>query len=126
MKKFPIYTQHDAMDCGPTCLRMIAAYYGKKYSIETLREKSFISRNGVTMLALSEAAEKLGFHSMGIQVSLHNLINDVPLPCILHWNQNHFVVLYHISNHKGEKIFHVADPIGRLYVSTAHYLPKFW
>lgn len=126
MKKFPIYTQHDAMDCGPTCLRMVAAYYGKKYSIENLREKSFISRNGVTMLGLSEAAEKLGFHSMGIQVSLHNLVNDVPLPCILHWNQNHFVVLYHISNHKGEKTFYVADPIGSLINYTEKEFSKCW
>lgn len=126
MKKFPIYTQHDAMDCGPTCLRMVAAFYGKKYSIESLREKSFISRNGVTMLGLSEAAEKIGFHTLGIQITTDRLSKDVPLPCIIHWNQNHFVVLYKVTKHRGVRYFYVADPIGNTIKYTKQEFENCW
>lgn len=126
MKKFPVYTQHDAMDCGPTCLRMVVAFYGKKYSIESLREKSFISRNGVTMLGLSEAAEKIGFHTLGIQITTDILSKDVPLPCIIHWNQNHFVVLYKVLRHRGETFFYVADPIGSRIKYTKREFENCW
>ena len=71
MKPFPHYIQHDAMDCGPTCLRMVAAFHGKRYSLEGLREKS---------------AEKIGFRSICVQVSYEKL-KEAPLPCIVHWNQ---------------------------------------
>lgn len=94
------------MDCGPTCLRMIAAFYGKHYSLERLREKSFITRLGVSMLGISEAAEKIGFRTMGVQISFQQLLEDAPLPCIVHWNQQHFVVVYRMS--KGQ--VWVADP----------------
>ena len=106
MKRFPHYQQHDQMDCGPTCLRMIAAFYGKHYSLERLREKSFITRLGVSMLGISEAAEKIGFRTMGVQISFQQLLEDAPLPCIVHWNQQHFVVVYRMS--KGQ--VWVADP----------------
>jgi ATP-binding cassette subfamily B protein len=95
------------MDCGPACLRMIAAHYGRVYSLEGLREKSHISREGVSMLGISEAAENIGFRTVGARLSFDKL-KEAPLPCIVHWNQNHFVVLYKI-NRKGEKLF-VADP----------------
>ena len=91
MKRFPHYQQHDQMDCGPTCLRMIAAFYGKHYSLERLREKSFITRLGVSMLGISEAAEKIGFRTMGVQISFQQLLEDAPLPCIVHWNQNTYL-----------------------------------
>ena len=94
IKPFPHYLQLDAMDCGPTCLRMIAKYYGRSYSLQTLRERSFISREGVSMLGISDAAETIGFRSSGVRITIDQLIDDVPLPCILHWNQSHFVVLY--------------------------------
>jgi ATP-binding cassette subfamily B protein len=84
------------MDCGPTCLRMIAAHYGRTYSLEGLREKSHISREGVSMLGISEAAENIGFRTVGARLSFDKL-TEAPLPCIVHWNQNHFVVLYHIA-----------------------------
>lgn len=61
MKRFPHYLQFDAMDCGPTCLRMIAKYYGKSYSLQTLRDLSYITREGVSMLGISDAAESIGF-----------------------------------------------------------------
>ncbi len=106
MKRFPHYQQHDQMGCGPTCLRMIAAFYGKHYSLERLREKSFITRLGVSMLGISEAAEKIGFRTMGVQISFQQLLEDAPLPCIVHWNQQHFVVVYRMA--KGQ--VWVADP----------------
>ena len=98
--KFPHYRQLDAMDCGPTCLRMVARYYGRSYTLQTLRQLSFITREGVSMLGLSEAAEHIGFRTQGVRVSFEQLVEDVPLPCILHWNQNHFVVCYKIKEEK--------------------------
>ena len=77
IKDFPLYVQHDAMDCGPTSLRMVAAYYGKHYSIQYLRENCFISRLGVSMLGISEAAEKLGMHTIGLRISISRLKEDV-------------------------------------------------
>lgn len=94
--KFPHYSQHDAMDCGPTCLRMVAAYYGRIYSLENLREKSLITREGTSMLGISEAAENIGFRTTGVKVSFEEL-KTAPLPCIVHWNQQHFVVVYDIK-----------------------------
>lgn len=101
----PYYPQHDAMDCGPTCLRMVAAFYGKRYSLEGLREKSFITREGVSMLGISEAAEKIGFRSICVQMGYEKL-QEAPLPCIIHWNQQHFVVVYKLN----DKHVWVADP----------------
>ena len=105
MKSFPHYIQYDTMDCGPTCLRMVAAFYGKRYSLEGLREKSFITREGVSMLGISEAAERLGFRSICVQVS-YELLKEAPLPCIVHWNQQHFVVVYRMN----DRYVWVADP----------------
>lgn len=96
-KFFPHYLQHDVMDCGPSCIRMIAKHYGHSFNLQTLREKSFITREGVSMLGISDAAESIGFRTQGVRISYEQLLDDVPLPCILHWNQNHFVVLYQIS-----------------------------
>ena len=96
MNTFPHYLQLDAMDCGPTCLRMIAKYYGKNYSLQTLRSRSFLTREGVSMLGISDAAESIGFRTSGVRITLKQLEEDMPLPCILHWNQNHFVVCYDI------------------------------
>ena len=70
MNTFPHYLQLDAMDCGPTCLRMIARYYGKNYSLQTLRERSFITREGVSMLGISDAAESIGFRTSGVRITL--------------------------------------------------------
>jgi len=110
MSKFPFYHQHDAMDCGPTCLRMIAAHYGRQYSLEGLREKSHFSREGVSLLGISEAAEKLGFRTVGVYVNFEELKKEAPLPCIVHWNQQHFVVVYDIREKNGKDIIYVADP----------------
>ena len=105
MKSFPHCIQYDTMDCGPTCLCMVAAFYGKRYSLEGLREKSFITREGVSMLGISEAADKLGFRSICVQVGYEKL-KEAPLPCIIYWNQQHFVVAYKLN----DKQVWVADP----------------
>lgn len=104
--KFPFYKQFDRTDCGPTCLRMIAKHYGKIYSTEYLRDKSFITREGVSIMGIAEAAEDIGMHSLAANVNITALINDVPLPCIAYWRQRHFVVVYDV---KGDSVF-VADP----------------
>lgn len=79
MKTFPRYLQLDAKDCGPTCLRMIAKHYGKEYSLQTLRERSYITREGVSMLGVSEAAESIGFRTIGVRITLKQLQEDTPL-----------------------------------------------
>jgi ATP-binding cassette, subfamily B, bacterial len=158
LKSFPHYNQLDSMDCGPTCLRMIAAHYGKEYSLPLLREKSYIDRAGVSMKGISEAAESIGFRTLAVKIRVtpdskrysnwNNIIvqnqevksedgevqhtefipmeaeainritrssqppvngptlQDAPLPCIVHWNQNHFVVVYKIT----DQHIHIADP----------------
>ncbi len=90
------------MDCGPTCLRMVLKHFGRHYSAQTLRDKTQISREGVSMLGIADAAETLGLKTIGVKLSLDKLVEKSPCPCILHWGQNHFVVLYSISrsNHK--------------------------
>ncbi|MEF8811642.1 MAG: peptidase domain-containing ABC transporter [Bacteroidales bacterium] len=106
MPKFPFYQQHDAMDCGPACLRMIARYYGKHYSLQTLRDRSYITREGVSMMGISDAAESIGFRTMGVRISWDQLISEAPLPCIVHWQQKHFVVVYKIK----KNTVYVSDP----------------
>ncbi|WP_142683874.1 peptidase domain-containing ABC transporter [Chitinophaga polysaccharea] len=91
--KFPFYRQYDVMDCGPTCLRMIAKYYRKSYFLAQLRNLAYISRDGVSVLGISEAAEKIGFRTLATKINFEQLTGQAPLPCILHWNQEHFVVL---------------------------------
>ena len=111
MTRFPYYSQRESADCGPACLRMIAKYYGRDYSAEMLRKHSFISREGVSMLGISDAAEYIGFKTLGAMASFEQLVNEVALPCILHWNQNHFVVCYGIKKTwKGKYRIYVADP----------------
>ncbi|MDX9914018.1 MAG: cysteine peptidase family C39 domain-containing protein, partial [Candidatus Moranbacteria bacterium] len=93
---FPFYKHHDSMDCGATCLKMIAKYYGKSYSLETLRQKTYITREGVSLLGISEAAESIGFRTLGVHITFEKLL-ETPLPCIVHWKQNHFVVVYDLK-----------------------------
>ena len=99
-KPFIHYHQHDQMDCGPTCLRMVAKYYNKSYTAQTLRDRTQINREGVSLLGISEAAESIGFKTIGVKITLEKLIQEAPLPCIIHWGQNHFVVLYKITVQK--------------------------
>ena len=107
MNKFHLYKQSDQKDCGPTCLRMVAKHYGKNYSLAFLREECHITRSGVSLLGISDAAEHIGFKTIGVKISFDQLKDEAPLPAIVHWRQNHFVVVYEISD-KGFVL--VADP----------------
>lgn len=108
--KFPSYIQPDSMDCGASCLKMIASYYGKEYSINTFRDLCNITNTGVSLMGISKAAEEIGFKTIGGRLNLERLTEKAILPCILHWNQEHFVVLYRIKKQKKKTIFSIADP----------------
>jgi len=97
---FPFVKQYDAMDCGPACLKMIAGFYKKNYSLDYLRKKCYITREGVSFLGLSEAADSVGFRTLGVKIPYDLLEEKVTLPCIVHWRQNHFVVVYKIKDNK--------------------------
>lgn len=107
INSFPFYRQVDSMDCGPACLRMIAKHYGKIYSLDTLRDKSYIDRQGVSMLGISEAAEAIGLKTTAALATYDALIEEKPFPAIIHWRHNHFIVLYKID--KQERAY-IADP----------------
>ncbi len=122
MPSFPFYKQLDAMDCGPTCLRMVARYYGKHFSLQTLREKSHLSREGVSMLGIAKAAEAIGMQTMGVSLTWERLRSEAPFPVIVHWKQNHFIVVYKIRRDK----VYVADPgFGHTVYSKEEFL-KGW
>ena len=126
-KSFPHYLQLDEMDCGSTSLRMIAKYYGKEYSAEMLRQHCHITRNGVSMLGISEAAEYLGFRTLGVRVTMEQLAHDASLPCILHWNQNHFVVCYKVrKDRRGRYRFYIADPASQKLCYTEEEFLRCW
>ena len=122
-QNFPFYKQPDTKDCGPTCLRIIARYYRKNISLNELRAFSETTREGSSLLGLSEAAEKIGFKSLGVQVDFHALTEKVPLPCIVHWNKKHFVVVYKID--KSGKV-HISDPSYGLITYSKEEFIKFW
>ena len=119
---FPFYKQHDSMQCGITCLQMICKYYGKEYSLESLSRYCFATTEGVSMLGISEAANKLGLHTICGRVTMEQL-PQAPLPCILHWSQNHFVILYKIKNNKK---FYIADPGKGLVTYTEKEFKNHW
>ena len=99
---FPFVKQPDAMDCGPACLTMIAAHYGRHYTLDHLREQCFIGREGVSLLGISKAAEQFGFRTVGGRLTFDKLAEKALLPCVVHWNQEHFVVVYAIRKKKRE------------------------
>lgn len=124
--QFPFYQQPDAMDCGPTCLRMISKYYGKHFSMNMLRELTWQTKEGVSLLTLSDAAEKLGFRTLGARLTLQQL-EEISLPVILHWNQNHFVVLYKIKGKgKKEREYFIANPAEGLVKLTPAEFRRHW
>jgi len=120
-KKFPFYNQTESKDCGPTCIKIIAKHYGKVINTQKLRSLSETTREGSSLLGMSEAAEKIGFRSLGIQLT-YNSILEAPLPCIVHWNKAHFVVVYKFK--KGR--IYVSDPaLGLLTYSKEEFI-KSW
>ncbi len=130
MKSFPFYRQLNAMDCGPTCLRMVAKYYGKHYNTDGIRQVAGFSKEGVSMLGLSEAAEKQGFRTRGVKLTYGQLTKDAPLPCILHWGQDHFVVLLPLSTPwrggRGVRAMRPADPAKGIVTLTKDQFIQHW
>lgn len=132
MKKITLYRQPDQMDCGPTCLKMVLKHFGKTYNLQTLRDKSQINREGVSLLGISAAAENLGLKTLAVKSTLETLATDAPLPFIAHWNQEHFVVVYAIKQKKKwfsnqtEYTIYIADPAaGKIKLNEADFL-KSW
>ena len=118
--------QRDAMDCGPSCLVMIAKHHGKDVDIEQLRNICSLGKDGVSMLGISKAAESIGFKTIGGRTSFDVLAHEFPLPCIVHWNQNHFVVVYKIKKRKGLYSIYVADPGKGLITYTKEDFCTHW
>ena len=135
LRSFPHYQQQEAADCGPSCLRMIAKYYGKAYSAEMLRKHCFISREGVSLLGISDAAEVIGMRTVGVQITFDQLVTDALFPCILHWNQNHFVVCYGVEKRRkwgrrgrseADYILYIADPANQKVKLTRQEFEHCW
>ena len=125
-RKFIFVRQPDAMDCGPACLAMIAEHYGKRYTLEYLRDNSFIGRDGVSLLGISKAGEKLGFRTVGGRITFEKLAEKAILPCIVHWKQDHFVVVYKIKKKRNGYEIHVADPGKGLLIYTKEEFCSHW
>lgn len=110
------------MDCGPICLKMVAKHYGKKILLQELRQKAQIGKEGVNLLGISEAAESAGFRTHSLKLTYHSLVTEAVLPAILHWNQNHFVVLYKATHKK----LYIADPARGLVTFTPQEFKSHW
>jgi len=120
--KFPFKKQAESKDCGPTCLLIISEFYGNKLSIEHVRQLCETTRSGSSLLGIGEAAESIGFRTLGIKTSFDVLQKEVPLPCIVHWNKNHFAVVYEI---KKDRVY-VSDPaIGLLTYNQEEFIQKW-
>lgn len=124
--KFVKYIQHDSMDCGPTCLKMVAKFYGKNYSLQNLRDRCHITREGVSLLGISDAAESIGFRTTGVKVTWTQMVEEMPMPCIVHWNQRHFVVVYDVVKKHGVYKVMVADPASGLLEYTEEDFRGLW
>ena len=106
MYKFPSYIQHDQMDCGPACLKIISKYNSKTFSLKYLRDRCYITREGVSLFDIGRAAEDIGYRTLAIKLAFEDLMTKMPLPLIVHWKQNHFIVVYKITRSK----VYVSDP----------------
>lgn len=127
LKAFPFFRQLDSMDCGPTCLRMVAKYYGKFYSLPYLREKCYISKEGVSLKGISEAAEHIGFRTMAVSIPYANKkgapsLMAAPMPAIAHWNQQHFIVVYKVT----KKEVWIADPNAGKFKLSKREFEQHW
>jgi ATP-binding cassette subfamily B protein len=122
LAKFPHYNQYGSKDCGPTCLKIIAKYYGQSIAMAELKVLCETTRMGSTLLSLSEAAEKINFRTLGVKANYEQLVSEVSLPCIIHWQQKHYVVLYKIA---ANRLF-VSDPAHGLLSYTKAEFIKHW
>ena len=110
VSKFTYFPQYDATDCGIACIRMIAMHYNKKVDMSWLRARIPVGYDGVSLLSISEGARQLGFKTVGIMLSFEQLCEHAPLPCIAHWGQNHFVVIWRVKKKRNGWKIYVADP----------------
>ena len=121
MKRFPVFRQTESKDCGPTCIKIIAKHYGKLINTQQLRSLSETTREGSSLMGLSDAVESVGFKSLGVKLSFKKLL-QAPLPCIVHWNKNHYVVLYKIKRNT----IYLSDPAHGLITFTRKEFIKHW
>lgn len=119
---FPITFQHDSMQCGIACLQMICKHFGREYSLDFLSKLCFATNEGVSLLGIDDAANKLGLKTLCVKASMNEL-DQISLPAILHWNQKHFVVLYKIK--KGRK-YYIANPGKGLTAYTNEEMREYW
>lgn len=126
---FPNFLQYDSMDCGPTVLKIVGKYYDKVFSLDKLRTITFAAKDGVSLFAISEAAEQIGFKTIGGRIKFDKLAKEAYLPCIVHWNQEHFVVVYKIKQksifRKQAKVY-ISDPARGLISYTEEEFKKHW
>lgn len=126
---FPNFLQYDSMDCGPTVLRIVSKYYGKDFSLDKLRTITYTAKDGVSLFAISEAAEQIGFKTIGGRITFDKLEKEALLPCIVHWEQSHFVVVYKIIKRnifrKQAKVY-ISDPARGLTSYTVEEFKKHW
>jgi ATP-binding cassette subfamily B protein len=128
LSSFPIYKQTEAKDCGPTCIKIIAKHYGKLINTQQLRSLSETTREGSSLLGLSDAVESVGFKSLGVKLSFKKLL-EAPLPCIVHWNKNHYVVLYKIKTSTSlsrQEVIYISDPAHGLIRYTIQEFIQHW
>jgi ATP-binding cassette subfamily B protein len=121
-KVFPFEHQLDAMDCGPACLKIVAKYYGKYYSLQHLRDLCGLTRAGVSFLDLSYGAEKIGLHTLAVNANIKTLHEKVPFPCIIHWKNSHFIVVYKTTKTR----VYVSDPAQGLLSYTREEFKEGW
>lgn len=127
MRYIPLVSQCDAMDCGPSCLAMLAMNYGRQLDRKFLRQRCALGKRGVSLLGISKTAEEIGFKTIGGQLGFETLSEKVPLPCIVHWNLNHFVVVYKVKKHRKERYtVYVADPAKGLITYTKEEFCEHW
>ena len=121
-KLFPVEYQMDSQDCGPASLKIIAKYFGKYYSLQYLRDQCGIRREGVSMLDLSTGAENIGLRTLAIKCTIDDIVNKVPFPAIVFWNDNHFIVVYRAN----QKYIWVSDPAKGRVKYTHEQFRKGW
>lgn len=123
--RFPFRSQTESADCGPACIQMIAAYYGKRLSLPDLKKYCQVTRLGIALKDILDGCQRIGLKAVPLKIQTEKL-QDMPLPAILYWNQEHYVVLYQISQRKGKRIYHIADPnYGKIKIEEPLFL-KAW
>jgi ATP-binding cassette subfamily B protein len=126
MSKFPIFIQHDTMDCGVACIKMITDYYGQSFSFEDIKQKSTPTREGVSLSNIAQVFDEVGYKTIGGRLTIERLQDKAPMPCLIHWDQEHFVILYKVKKKKNNTIFYIADPgIGLVTYSKDEFV-KHW